>query len=60
MKRKTTIVNQPDKTETIASATSSTTQTFAPKMYRDHKHTDHSHGRVNRFSIGSSRGPAFF
>ena len=59
MKRKTTIVNQPDKTETIASATS-TTQNTTAKMYRDHKHTDHSHGRVNRFSIGSSRGPAFF
>ena len=58
MKKKTAIVNQPDKTE--AKLESSACQSFTQKMYRNHTHCDHSHGRVNKFAIGSSHGPLFF
>jgi hypothetical protein len=59
MKKKAAMVNQPDKTETIKSE-SPACQNLAQKMYRDHTHCDHSHGRVNKFPIGSSHGPLFF
>jgi len=59
MKKKTTVVNQPDKTETIK-AELLNGQALTPKMYRDHAHYDHSHGRVNRFPFGSNLGPSSF
>jgi hypothetical protein len=59
MKKKTTTVIQPDKTETIKPELLSA-QAQNQKMYRDHSHCDHSHGRVNKFPFGSSHGPLFF
>jgi len=59
MEKKTTIVNQPDKTETN-SPELIITPIIAKKMYRDHSHHDHSHGRVNKLPFGSSHGPAAF
>jgi len=60
MKKKTTIVAQPDKAETINSELSTTANPNA-KMYRDHKVCDHhTHGRANKFPFGSSHGPMFF
>jgi len=59
MKKKTTIVNQPDKTETSKSELL-TLQILHQKMYRDHSHCDHTHGRVNKFPFGSSHGPLAF
>ncbi|PWK72477.1 hypothetical protein LX99_04334 [Mucilaginibacter oryzae] len=59
MKKPATIVSQPDKTETTP-ATPVNNRPGNQKMYRDHSHCDHSHGRVNKFAIGSNRGPCFF
>ena len=59
MKKKTTLVDQPDKTETIKPELL-TTLSRNQKMYRDHSHHDHLHGRVNKFPFGSSHGPLFF
>ncbi|MEO3402290.1 hypothetical protein AAFN85_00200 [Mucilaginibacter sp. CAU 1740] len=59
MKKQTTIVSQPDKTETIPAAPVNC-QPSNQKTYRNHSHCDHSHGRVNKFAIGSNRGPCFF
>jgi hypothetical protein len=55
MKKNTTMVNQSDKSETMKSephVRAVTTQ----KFYRDHKFSDHSHGRVNR-SFGANHEP---
>lgn len=59
MKKKNAPVNQPDKTETIKSEVLPDANRNS-KMYRDHSHCDHAHGRVNKFPIGSSHGPSFF
>ncbi|MES2276506.1 MAG: hypothetical protein V4592_10825 [Bacteroidota bacterium] len=59
MKKKTVIVDQADKTEAIKPELLATL-THSQKMYRDHSHHDHLHGRVNKFPIGSSHGPLFF
>jgi hypothetical protein len=59
MEKKTILVAQPDKTET-AKTEISTSQTHPKKMYRDHSHYDHLHGRVNKFPFGSSHGPLAF
>ncbi|MEZ2335208.1 hypothetical protein [Mucilaginibacter sp. RCC_168] len=60
MKKKATIVPQPDKTEATHSELL-TNHPNNPKMYRDHKVCDHyTHGRVNKFPFGSSHGPACF
>lgn len=59
MKKKTTIVNQPDKTETSKSELL-IFQITSQKMYRDHTHFDHSHGRVNKFPFGINHGPCAF
>jgi hypothetical protein len=59
MEKKTTLVTQPDKTES-----NKPELIIAPiiskKMYRDHSHNDHLHGRVNKFPFGSSHGPEAF
>ena len=52
MKRTTTTDSQPGKTEIKQEMQGNPHQ----KSYRDHKHFDHSHGRVNRRSIGMN-GP---
>jgi hypothetical protein len=59
MKKKTTIVDQPDKTEAIKPELLMNLPRNQ-KMYRDHSHHDHLHGRVNKFPFGSSHGPLFF
>ena len=60
MKKKTTLVSQPDKAETN-NIELVIIQNANPKMYRDHKVCDHhTHGRVNKFPFGSSHGPLFF
>jgi hypothetical protein len=60
MKKKLTIVIQPDKTETSSSELQPC-QNSNQKMYRDHKVCDHyTHGRTNKFPFGSSHGPLFF
>lgn len=58
MKKKSTLVAQPDKTETKSELTPC--QNFNQKMYRDHAHVDHTHGRINKFPFGSSHGPSPF
>nr|MBB6231487.1 hypothetical protein [Mucilaginibacter sp. FT3.2] len=59
MKKKTILVNQPDKTETIKSE-EQPCQNLNSKMYRDHTRCDHLHGRVNKFPFGSGHGPMSF
>jgi hypothetical protein len=59
MKKKTTPVDQPDKTEAIKPELL-ISLSRNQKMYRDHSHHDHLHGRVNKFPFGSSHGPLFF
>jgi len=59
MKKQANIVCQPDKTETTQPLPVNC-QPPHQKMYRDHTHCDHQYGRVNKFPIGSSRGPCFF
>jgi len=59
MKKKATLVIQPDKTETSKSELL-TSSIPCKKMYRDHSLCDHSHGRVNKFPFGSSHGPTAF
>jgi len=60
MKKKITVVSQPEKTE-ANNIELLIIQNPNPKMYRDHKVCDHhTHGRANKFPFGSSHGPAFF
>ncbi|MFI5139908.1 MAG: hypothetical protein ACHQIM_18950, partial [Sphingobacteriales bacterium] len=59
MKKKTTTVNQPDKTE-ISKSELLASQTLNQKMYRDHAHHNYIHGRVNKFPFGSNQGPVAF
>jgi hypothetical protein len=60
MKKKTTMVTQPDKAETTE-AELPANQNPNQKMYRDHKVCDHhTHGRANKFPFGSSNGPVYF
>lgn len=61
MKKKATLVNQSDKTETIKTEFLSHHYHYiALKFYRDHNFCDHAHGRVNRFPFGSNQGPIAF
>lgn len=55
--KRTTTVNQPDKTETGAKSEIHVRQISIQKLYRDHKFSDHSHGRVNKNPIGINFGP---
>jgi hypothetical protein len=59
MKKKATIVNQPDKVETCKSELFNR-HINVQKLYRDHTFCDHPHGRVNRFPFGSDHGPVAF
>jgi len=59
MKKKTTTASQPDRIEPIKPETLPR-QVPAPKMYRDHSHFYHAHGRVNLYPFGSSQGPVAF
>lgn len=62
MKKKSTVVNQPDKVE--ANNPELLAQQIHnlhnQKMYRYYAHWDFSHGRVNKFPFGSDRGPLAF
>jgi len=58
MKKKSTIVNQPDKTETIHAEMLNTHS--IKNVNRDHSLCDHSHGRLKKFPFGSAHGPAAF
>jgi hypothetical protein len=59
MKKKATIVDQPDKVE--ASRSELPTNSFPiKKMYRDHSVCDHNHGRMNKYPFGSGHGPLPF
>jgi hypothetical protein len=53
MKKVVTTGDQPAKTDIKPEVQTNAHQ----KSYRDHKHFDHSHGRVNRRSIGMNNGP---
>ena len=55
MKKNTTMVNQPDKSETLKPEIY-VRPVSTQKFYRDHKFSDHSHGRVNR-SFGANHEP---
>lgn len=55
MKKKTTLVVQPDKTEPIKPEAHS--HIPAKRTYLNFSVCDHSHGRVNRFPFGSDHGP---
>jgi len=59
MKKKATIVNQPEKTGASKSEVLAH-QSHVYKQHPDHSFCDHSHGRVNKFPFGSSRGPFAF
>jgi hypothetical protein len=59
MEKKTTLVAQPDKTETNKTGIIAS-PIIHQKMYRDHSHNNHLHGRVNKFPFGSSHGPSAF
>ena len=59
MKKTTTTVNQPDKTESNKSELLPL-HAFNQKMYRDHAHHNYIHGRVNKFPFGSNQGPVAF
>ena len=60
MKKKTTLVNQPEKTETIKPDLFTRIFSFHITYYRDHHFCDHAHGRVNRHPFGGARGPIAF
>ena len=56
MKKTTTAVDQPGKTETTPAI--HVRQHSASKLHRhDHKYQDHLHGRVNRNAIWLNFGP---
>ena len=59
MKKKTAIVNQPDKTET-GKLEMPPHHNPVQKIYFHHSFCDHSHGRVNKFPFGSLHGPGAF
>jgi len=59
MKKKTTLVNQPGKTETIKSELLPH-QVHVQILYHSHTFCDHSHGRVNKYPFGGSHGPGAF
>jgi hypothetical protein len=59
MKKTTTSVDQPFKTETIKSE-SQFRQTSSQKSHWDHKIHDHSHGRVNKYPFGINHEPGTF
>jgi len=58
MKKKSTVVNQPDKTEAIKPEVF-TPQNHIKISHSAHSLCDHSHGR-SKFAFGSDRGPTFF
>jgi len=58
MKKKTTLVVQPGKTEATKPETHS--HTPAKKTFLNFSVCDHSHGRMNRFPFGSGHGPLTF
>jgi len=60
MKKKSTMVFESDKAETMNSELN-TIRINNQKTYRDHKVVDHHiHSRVNKFPFGSSHGPCCF
>jgi hypothetical protein len=56
MKKTITAVSQAEKTETAKSEIPSRPISIQ-KLYRDHKFSDHTHGRVNKNPIGINFGP---
>ncbi|MGZ3753764.1 MAG: hypothetical protein ACXVAY_02325 [Mucilaginibacter sp.] len=56
MKKTATAVNQPGKTETTKSEMQGRPISIQ-KLYRDHKFSDHSHGRVNKYPFGINHEP---
>ena len=60
MKKNTTLVNQPGKTETIKSDLLPHQFTIQITYYKSHLFCNHSHGRVNRYPFGGGRGPIAF
>ena len=59
MKKKATIVNQPDKTGASKSEPL-VHQIHIQKVLLDHSFCEHLHGRVNKFPFGSVNGPFAF
>ena len=60
MKKKTTLVNQPGKTETTQAGFFTRYFSIHITYYRDHHFCDHTHGRVNRHPFGGGQGPIAF
>jgi len=58
MKKKTTTVVQPDKTEAIKPEVHS--HVHSKRTFLNFSVCDHSHGRINRFPFGSGHGPSTF
>jgi len=56
MKKTVTAADQPVKAEATKSEMPSR-QISIQKLFRDHKFSDHSHGRVNKNPIGINFGP---
>jgi len=59
MKKKSTVVNQPEKTEAIKPEVFTPQNHIKINHHSAHSLCDHSHGR-SKFPFGSDRGPAFF
>jgi len=57
--KKTATVNQSDKTE-ITKSEIHVRQISIQKLFRDHKFSDHSHGRVNKCPIGMNFWPGIY
>jgi hypothetical protein len=53
--KKTSTADQPEKTEPAKSEVHR--QISIQKLFRDHKFSDHTHGRVNKNPIGIHFGP---
>jgi len=59
MKKTTTTVDQPGKADTTKSEMQCR-QITIQKLFRDHKFSDHSHGRVNKSPIGINFWPGIY
>ncbi len=59
MTKKAALVNQPVNAETTKPE-EHIRHVSIQKLYRDHKFSDHSHGRVNKSPIGINHEPGTF
>lgn len=59
MSKKVNVIDQHDNTDATKPA-EHIRQVSIQKFYRDHKFSDHSHGRVNKAPIGINHEPGIF